>query len=203
MIERRCNVEEWLSSLEDKTVVGFVNKSSQNLSLCSYIYNAFELLARLLEEWSSVTRLWVEKIWSSVSGYISIRQISVDTWEYWTRWYWSLALEGLKQARLLSVELRKLLALQVHHHVLISGRWGTIKSTNKHSTSYLKYKSLYCKNIPIQLNFWNGLLFPTHMYVSTLNQKVICRYCENKNNKVSGPVCCLIPGADTIYFCLK
>jgi len=77
-----------------------------------------------------------EKIWSSVtgSGYISIRQISVDTWEYWTRWYWSLALEGLDQARLLSVELRKLLvfktsffffflALQVHHHVLISGRW--------------------------------------------------------------------------------
>ena len=125
------------------------------------------------------------------------------TWEYWTRCYWSLALEGLKQARLLSVELRKLLALQVHHHVLISGRWGTIKSTNKHSTSYLKYKSLYCKNIPIQLNFWNGLLFPTHMYVSTLNQKVICRYCENKNNTVSGPVCCLIPGADTIYFCLK
>jgi len=41
------------------------------------------------------------------------------------------------------------------------------------------------------------------MYVSTQNQKVICRYCENKNNKVSGPVCCLIPRADTIYFCLK
>ena len=44
-------------SLEDKTVVGFVNKSSQNLSLFSYICNAFELLARLLEEWSSGTRL--------------------------------------------------------------------------------------------------------------------------------------------------
>ena len=115
-----------------RLLASWLNKSSQNLSLFSYIYNAFELLARLLEEWSSVTRLWVEKIWSSVtgSGYISIRQISVDTWEYWTRWYWSLALEGLKQARLLSVELRKLLALQVHHHVLISGRWGTIKSTN-------------------------------------------------------------------------
>ena len=81
-----------------RLLASWLNKSSQNLSLFSYIYNAFELLARLLEEWSSVTRLWVEKIWSSVIGYISIRQISVDTWEYWTRWYWSLALEGLKQA---------------------------------------------------------------------------------------------------------
>jgi len=59
------------------------------------------------------------------------------------------------------------------------------------------------KIFPVQLKFWNGPLFPTYMYVSTQNQKVICRYCENKNNKVSGPVCCLIPGADTIYFCLK
>ena len=59
------------------------------------------------------------------------------------------------------------------------------------------------KIFPVQLKFWNGPLFPTYMYVSTQNQKVICRYCENKNNKVSGPVCCLIPRADTIYFCLK
>ena len=55
-----------------RLLASWLNKSSQNLSLFSYIYNAFELLARLLEEWSSVTRLWVEKIWSSVSGYISI-----------------------------------------------------------------------------------------------------------------------------------
>ena len=56
------------------------------------------------------------------------------------------------------------------------------------------------KIFPVQLKFWNGPLFPTYMYVSTQNQKVICRYCENKNNKVSGPVCCLIPRADTIHF---
>jgi len=56
------------------------------------------------------------------------------------------------------------------------------------------------KIFPVQLKFWNGPLFPTYMYLSTQNQKVICRYCENKNNKVNGPVCCLIQRADTIHF---
>ena len=145
MIERRFNVEEWLNSLEDKTVVGFVNKSSQNLSLFSYIYNAFELLARLLEEWSSVTRLWVENIWSSVtgSGYISIRQISVrylrilDTLVLVSGQRWKdLSRLGYCQSNCLNCWSSRrfffffCLALQVHHHVLISGRWGTIKSTN-------------------------------------------------------------------------
>ena len=56
------------------------------------------------------------------------------------------------------------------------------------------------KIFPVQLKFWNGPLFPTYMYLSTQNQKVICRYCENKNKKVNGPVCCLIQRADTFHF---
>ena len=79
--------------------------------------NAFELLARFLEEWSSVTRLLVEKIWSSVtgSGYISIRQnlcgsILEDTGHAGTG-LWP-TLEGLEQAQLLSVELPKLLVFK-------------------------------------------------------------------------------------------
>ena len=190
MIERRCNVEEWLNSLEDKTVVGFVNKSSQNLSLFSYIYNAFELLARLLEEWSSVTRLWVEKIWSSVtgSGYISIRQISVgrylrilDTLVLVSGQRWKdLSRLGYCQSNCLNSWSWKVRTNTVHYI------WNTNNWT--------------VKIFPVQLKFWNGPLFPTYMYLSTQNQKVICRYCENKNNKVSGPLCCLIPRADTIHF---
>ena len=55
----------------------------------------------------------------------------------------------------------------------------------------------------VQLKCWNGPLFPAHMYVSTQNQKSDLLILRNKNNKVSGPVCCLIPRADTIHFFLK
>ena len=45
-----------------RLLASWLNKSNQNLSLFSYIYNSFELLARLLEEWSSVTRLWEDLV---------------------------------------------------------------------------------------------------------------------------------------------
>jgi len=168
-----------------RLLASWLNKSSQNLSLFSYIYNAFELLARLLEEWSSVTRLWVEKIWSSVSGYISIRQISVgrylrilDTLVLVSGQHWKdLSRLGYCQSNCWSSKVR----INTVHYIWNTNNWTV-------------------KIFPVQLKFWNGPLFPTYMYLSTQNQKVICRYCENKNNKVNGPVCCLIPRADTIHF---
>ena len=90
------------------------------------------------------------------------------------------------------------LALQVHHYVLISRRRGTMKST--HSI----WNVIFCtvKIFPVQLQFWNGPLFPTHIYVSTQNQKVML---EIKTIKWEGQfaICYLIPRADTIHFCLK
>ena len=168
-----------------RLLASWLNKSSQNVSLFSYIYNAFELLARLLEEWSSVTRLWVEKIWSSVSGYISIlKSLSIleNTGRAGTGlWRWKdLSRLGYCQSNCLNSWSWKVRINTVHYI------WNTNNWT--------------VKIFPVQLKFWNGPLFPTYMYLSTQNQKVICRYCENKNNKVNGPVCCLIQRADTIHF---
>ena len=115
-----------------------------------------------------------------------VKSLRVDIWEYWTSWYWlgqrrkNLSRLGYCQSNCLNSWSWKVRINTVHYI------WNTNNWT--------------VKIFPVQLKFWNGPLFPTYMYLSTQNQKVICRYCENKNNKVNGPVCCLIQRADTIHF---
>ena len=119
--------------------------------------NGVELLARLLEGWSSVTRLWVEKIWSSVtsSRYISIRQISAGRY-----------LRILDVLVLAFGQRRKNLSRLGYCQSNCLNSWSSKIRIN--TVHYIwNTNNWTLKIFPVQLKFWNGPLFPTYMYLST------------------------------------